>query len=1475
MSYNDGIHLVGVKKRGGSMLLDCMNAGGATRQTIRRIPRLLLAFVLAFSLALPTSGLAYAVKEDEAHSAGATEPVIIGESELPVDVGGASSENVADGVDGLNEQGNGGLLSKEAPESPIENNLITPELSNKKGVDLLDESGDNPAAELTEQAATGVLPAMDTNRVGNARNLVLLVRFANDTVGDGSTGYNAPTEYASSFRTKWDYFTSSFNEKSVAGDSGVWGLRNYLYEVSGGKHDVVTDFPQTTSDGRVEYITLDQSANTFGINSEERFVQAAIAKFNQRYGDYDASRVDGNNDLYVDNVLVIASGVETNESTPFFSHKANMSGQDTKVGVGSAARTVYSYNIIPTTDSSINWGTVTHEYLHTLGAKDYYRDSDNGHPVGVWDIMASSAAQARLLAVTRQSLNWMSIAEKSAGSYTLSSTGLEDGQAIMLKSPLNDTEYFVVEYREKGFDPRYLDNHIDASGLVVYRVNPAYAEEGNFLGNDYVYVFRSGETSLGDAHAEAVGWPLSNAVVTASGIRTSIGVADMTVGITQGALCYSDGRNSGIVIEATSQTNDSITFDISYPDYAEVDLWDSVISADGTNAAFGSNVAATQTVVDDRNVYVALDTWGAYQIMKYDGTSWSNLGTIGQNAYSGQLAVHAGEPYFMFIRDDQVELWKLVGSAWSKVASRSIGAGLTANQVAIESVGDKLYMLMGPDDSHVKLYRLEGTSLQEIADELPVRKISNPTLFELNGNPAVACGDSDAGKSYVFEHVGGAWIERSALDGGFSNKNSVAYDGSMTYVYQCLSRESSNTPKLLTFNAQGMRSSVINVPDLVSNYSEGSLSAANGTLYLTLCDGQEARAVAKTFTANVSDLNTWKQLGESVYNEAYALSSAVSQDKILVSVANYTTREAMVKSHDLVPTAPVVPNQHTVVFKADGKVVKEVAFNEGDAELSEVPAAPSKTGYSGAWEPYTLGTIDVIVNAIYTPKEYSITFKNWDDSVLLSSSFTFDGVVSAPIATRPDADGVHYTFTNWSPAFSGVCDQAKDMVYTARYSQAPIVSTKHTVTFMADGKEVKQVVFTEGDTKLSEVPAVPVKAGYTGLWEPYTLGTSDLTINARYEANTYTVTFKNWDGKVLSSGSYKLGEFVKAPLVFRPSANGREYTFTGWLPTFLGTCTGNAVYTTQYSSRVIEHTVTFVADGKTIATRTFNEVDKKLIGTEPAVPEKLGYSGAWESYALGTSNITVAAKYSALGVGWLSTNGTWYYVDRPGHIKTGWLSLGGAWYYLDPAQNGAMRTGSYMVGATLYHSHSNGAMVSGNGWVKTDGAWYYLSSSGAARTGWLRVGGAWYYLNPSTGTMATGWYRVGSTWYYSDSSGAMRTGWLKLGGAWYYLNGSGAMAVGWARVGGTWYYLNDSGAMATGWRQVGSTWYYLNGSGAMQTGWLKLGGTWYYLTGSGAMATNRWVGNYYLGASGAMATSGWIGSYYVGADGAWIPGRKR
>ena len=77
-------------------------------------------------------------------------------------------------------------------------------------------------------------------------------------------------------------------------------------------------------------------------------------------------------------------------------------------------------------------------------------------------------------------------------------------------------------------------------------------------------------------------------------------------------------------------------------------------------------------------------------------------------------------------------------------------------------------------------------------------------------------------------------------------------------------------------------------------------------------------------------------------------------------------------------------------------------------------------------------------------------------------------------------------------AFFNTYDEA--MVYP---HPLPVERATFTATFVVEGKALYTVTFREGDTTLEE-PVVPILPGLIGAWEPYTLGNTDITVNAVY-----------------------------------------------------------------------------------------------------------------------------------------------------------------------------------------------------------------------------------------------------------------------------------------------------------------------------------------------------------------------------------------
>ncbi|GEM_PF-4133441 len=125
------------------------------------------------------------------------------------------------------------------------------------------------------------------------------------------------------------------------------------------------------------------------------------------------------------------------------------------------------------------------------------------------------------------------------------------------------------------------------------------------------------------------------------------------------------------------------------------------------------------------------------------------------------------------------------------------------------------------------------------------------------------------------------------------------------------------------------------------------------------------------------------------------------------------------KTSDFTVNAIYTRIQHTVTFIADGKVEGAFLFDEGIEAFASVPAVPAKTGYSGAWAPYTVAdkTADFNINAIYTANKYTVKFNaNTGDGSMIAVTFTYDEPVYLPDCTFTKEG---YNFVGWNTQADG------------------------------------------------------------------------------------------------------------------------------------------------------------------------------------------------------------------------------------------------------------------------------------------------------------------------------------------------------------------------------------------------------------------------------------------------------------------------
>lgn len=196
----------------------------------------------------------------------------------------------------------------------------------------------------------------------------------------------------------------------------------------------------------------------------------------------------------------------------------------------------------------------------------------------------------------------------------------------------------------------------------------------------------------------------------------------------------------------------------------------------------------------------------------------------------------------------------------------------------------------------------------------------------------------------------------------------------------------------------------------------------------------------------------------------------------------------------------------------------------------------------------------VSVNFLHTKDLISLQENSFNKLTVLSfkpKTFTvnfknFDGaVISAQVinetkgATEPEIKPSREGYT-----FKGwdksFTNINADTVVTAVFEKNPEI---YTVTFKdSDGKDLSSVKVESG--KGVAAPVNPTKAGSTfKSWDKgFDAITSDTVITATYTINTYKVVFKNSDGSVILESTVEYGKDAKSPEA--PVKDG--FTFTGW-----------------------------------------------------------------------------------------------------------------------------------------------------------------------------------------------------------------------------------------------------------------------------------------------------------------------------------------
>ena len=194
--------------------------------------------------------------------------------------------------------------------------------------------------------------------------------------------------------------------------------------------------------------------------------------------------------------------------------------------------------------------------------------------------------------------------------------------------------------------------------------------------------------------------------------------------------------------------------------------------------------------------------------------------------------------------------------------------------------------------------------------------------------------------------------------------------------------------------------------------------------------------------------------------------------------------------------------------------------------------------------------------AVWQVKTYTVTWVNWDGTVLETDTdveYNSDPSYDGKNPTRAADAQYTYTFKGWTPEVETVTG---DATYQATYTKE---ANSYTLTYDLDGGEWENdttYTYPKKYNEEVEVKADPTKEGYTFAgWMSaevevvngkFTMPAKNVTLKAKWEANTYKVTYELNGGEWTEATNEFPYEYKATVEVIKTVPTREGYKFSGW-----------------------------------------------------------------------------------------------------------------------------------------------------------------------------------------------------------------------------------------------------------------------------------------------------------------------------------------
>lgn len=214
------------------------------------------------------------------------------------------------------------------------------------------------------------------------------------------------------------------------------------------------------------------------------------------------------------------------------------------------------------------------------------------------------------------------------------------------------------------------------------------------------------------------------------------------------------------------------------------------------------------------------------------------------------------------------------------------------------------------------------------------------------------------------------------------------------------------------------------------------------------------------------------------------------------------------------------------------------------------------------------------------------TFTNEESSIVRTCTIRNTATNCSVASQEPSVTKLGYNKkSGWYTTSSGSTTIDISKVTSNASAYAHWTANKYTVTYDCNGGTQNISTSTATYNEDFQIPAnVCTRNGYTlsrwtasygsdwvssGVTTPWKWTyTQDITLTAQWTPNTFTVTWKNWNGTVLETdAAVAVGTTptYNGSTPTKASTSNQSFTFTGWTPA-VTSVTGNATYTATFST---------------------------------------------------------------------------------------------------------------------------------------------------------------------------------------------------------------------------------------------------------------------------------------------------------------------